>query len=234
MAKLKAKTKKAETPMGSKAKSKVEKPIKKKATKKGEEAPQSTPGFKALVSCKNLEVNQVYAGYEIEKRWVLMTKEEDHTKNKNALIQYDEVLQKGVLIKQGYIKDIQKAKEVIDALGIELLNDFKPSTVRLRKYGEDYVFTLKDRKETKRREAEFHINEDTFMKYWPLTEGSRVYKKRLVKVSKGNNIEIDAFLDRLLLLAEIEVTDEAKLEALPKLGMDVTGNKSWTNKSLSK
>ena len=192
------------------------------------------PGFKALVACKNLEVNQVYAGYEIEKRWVLITKEEDHTKNKNGLIQFDEVMQKGTLIKQGYIKDIQKAVEVIGELGIELLNDFKPSTVRLRKYGEEFIFTLKDRKETKRREAEFTITEKMFKKYWPLTEGSRVYKKRLVKVVKGNKIEMDAFLDRFLLLAEIEVKDEKKLETLPKLGMDVTGNKSWTNKSLSK
>lgn len=192
------------------------------------------PTFKALVSCKNLEVNQVYAGYEIEKRWVLLTKEEDHTKEKNGQILYDEVLRTGTLIKQGYIKDIQIAKEIIDELEIELLNDFKPSTIRLRKYGDEFIFTLKDRKETKRREAEFTINEDIFIKYWPKTEGARVYKKRMVKKIKGNNIEFDAFLDRYLLFAEIEVDSEEKMAGLPKLGMDVTSNSNWTNKSLSK
>lgn len=227
MAKLK--TKKVAVKKSSKPKTQgvaKDKPSKPKSEKK--------PDFKPIVACNNLHVEQVYAGFEIEKRWVLLTVEQDYTPKSNGLPTYDEVLRTGTLIEQGYIKDIQKAKEVIDELGIELLNDFKPTTIRLRKYGEDYIFCLKDRKETKRREAEFKLDEETFNKYWPLTVGARVYKKRLVKKVKNNTIELDAFMDRLLLLAEIEVTSEDQMDALPKLGMDVTGNSSWTNKSLSR
>jgi CYTH domain-containing protein len=47
-------------------------------------------------------------------------------------------------------------------------------------------------------------------------------------------VEYDAFTDRFLLLAEVEVTDEADLAKVPKLGMDVTNNNQWSNKNLSK
>ena len=177
-------------------------------------------------------LNQIYNGYEIEKRWLLFTKEEDHTKKGNGLELYDQTLQKGVLIEQGYIFDIEQAKEMLDELGITI--DFKPNTIRLRKLGDQRILTLKDRKETKRREVEWELDTKTFNKYWKLTKGKRVRKTRWTKEVKGNKIEYDAFTDRLLLLAEIEVQDEKALESLPKLGLDVTGNKAWSNKALAK
>ena len=201
--------------------------------KSKKEVVEEKPEFRPLVKENSLQpARQLFSGYEIEKRWVLLTKEEDHTKSKNGLELYDEVLQKGKRIEQGYIHDIQKAKEVLDALGIEL--DFKPNTIRLRKYGADFILTVKDRKETKKREVEWELNKKSFLQFWPLTKGARVYKTRLVKEVKGNKVEMDGFTDRFLLLAEIEVDDEAKMDKLPKLGMDVTGNKSWSNKALAK
>lgn len=188
-------------------------------------------------------VKQIFSGFEIEKRQLLATVEEDHTKNKNALVTYNQVLAEGVIINQGYIKDIQEAVKFLTELGIDL-NDFKPNTIRLREFGPGYkakkispyryVLTLKDRKEVKKREAEFKLSREQFDKYWPLTEGARVQKKRMKKDIKGFTFELDAFIDRFLLIAECEVTKEADLAKVPKMGMDITNTKDWSNKALSK
>lgn len=177
-------------------------------------------------------VRQIYSGFEIEKRYLLLTPDEDTSKKKNGQQIYNEVLESGTPIEQGYVKDIQVAKEVLDNLGIEL--DFKPNTIRVRKYGKDYILTVKDRKELKKREVEWELSKKQFQDIWALTKGARVTKKRLIKKIKGHTVEIDAFTDRFLLIAEIEVTDESQLEGLPKLGMDITGNKAFSNKALSK
>jgi CYTH domain-containing protein len=179
-------------------------------------------------------VKELYNGFEIEKKFILATVEEDHTKNKNALTMYNEVLEKGTEIRQGYVKDFSIAHEMLQELGIELTDDFRPNTVRLRQYGDEYILTLKDKKETKRKEVEWGLDKKVFMKFWKHTKGSRVYKKRLIKKLKGFAVEYDAFTDRFLLLAEVEVTTEADLKKVPRLGMDVTNNSQWSNKNLSR
>jgi CYTH domain-containing protein len=205
----------------------------------------TTTDFRPLINpnSKTKPMKQIFAGFEIEKRQVLLTKEKDHTKKGNGLEFYNEVLEDGVLIEQGYIKDISKVLPILKQLGVEL-NDFKPNTIRLRKFGEGhrdkkiskypYVLTLKDRKETKKREVEFRLKESHFNKWWPLTEGARVYKKRLKKKIKGYTFELDAFVDRILFIAECEVDKEEEMEGVPKIGMDVTNQKNWSNKCLSK
>lgn len=201
--------------------------------------------FRPLVdiNSKFKPMKQIFNGYEIENRQVLHTMEKDHTKKGNGLILYDEVLQHGVIINQGYIKDIQVAVNILNELGISL-NDFQPNTIRFREFGEGYksgkvspckyVLTLKDRKQTKKREVEFKLKRTQFEKYWPMTEGARVMKKRMKKKIKGHLFEVDAFIDRVLLIAECEVTKEEDLAKVPKLGMEVTGNKDWTNKTLAR
>lgn len=179
-------------------------------------------------------VKQIYSGWEIEKKFVLATIEEDYTKNKNSLIVYNQVLMLGTPIRQGYIKDFRIAQEMLQSLGIELTEDFKPNTVRLRQYGTQYILTLKDKKETKRKEVEWELDKKVFAKYWKHTSGSRVEKKRMVKKLKGFEVEYDAFTDRYLLLAEVEVSKESELSKVPKLGMDVTNNNQWSNKNLSR
>lgn len=201
--------------------------VKEKKTTKPEFRPLVEPGSKFK------PVKELFNGYEIEKRWVLMTIEEDHTKQKNALKIYNDALEKGEKYEQGYIKDFQIAIEMLGALGIKL-KEFQPNTVRLRKTPKQYILTLKDRKETKKREVEWELDKKTFFAYWKYTKGARVSKTRWETKVKKNTVVFDAFTDRILLMAEIEVSDESLLDGLPKLGMDVTGIKEWTNKSLSR
>lgn len=202
-------------------------------------------GFRPLIesSSKIAPVKQIYLGAEIEKKFILLTIEEDYTKNKNGMTLYDEALKEGVTIWQGYIKDIQEAVVVLQELGINL-NEFKPNTIRLREFGPGfktkgvskyrYVLTLKDKKPGKTREAEFRLSEEQFNKYWPKTQGARVTKKRMNKVIRKHNFEIDAFIDRFLLIAECEVDEPEQLEKVPVLGNDVSNDKNWSNKALAK
>jgi len=213
--------------------------------KKKDKGKEELVTFRALIAdtSKFKPLKQVFSGFEIEKRQVLLTVEEDYTKQKNGLQFYNDTLADGVLIDQGYIKDIPTAAEVLIKLGIEL-NDFKPNTIRIRRFGPGhkekkiskypYILTLKDRKETKKREVEFKLSRKKFNELWPMTEGARVQKKRMKKKIKGFTFELDAFTDRLLFIAECEVTDEEILSTVPKLGMDVTNTKNWSNKFLSK
>jgi len=214
------------------AKVKKKEPLKKGSKKQG----AKDKSFRSFLDSDNKfkPVRELFNGFEIEKRWVVMTVEEDHSKKKNGLVIYNEVLETGQIYEQGYIKDMDIARTMLEELGI-VLNEFRPNTVRLRRTPEMYILTLKDRKETKRREVEWELDRKTFMNYWKHTKGARVRKVRLEKEVKGGHLAVfDAFTDRFLLLAEIEVQDESMMKNLPNLGMDVTGQKPWTNKSLAK
>lgn len=191
--------------------------------------------FRPLVAKANTfkPLRQIYNGFEIEKRWVILTVEDDYSKAKNGKNLYDKALQNGDAYEQGYIMDMNEAIKMTQELGI--VPDFQPNTIRLRKINNSkYIFTLKDKKETKRREVEWELDKKTFLKYWPLTKGHRVTKRRYITEVKGNEVMFDAFTDRYLLMVEIEVKDEAKLDSLPKMGFEVTGDSSWTNKKLAK
>jgi CYTH domain-containing protein len=191
--------------------------------------------FRPLVGegTETMPTRQIYNGYEIEKRWVLLTMEKDHTKKQNGLSLYNKALEKGDLYFQGYIKDLDKARGIIEELGIEL--EFAPNTFRLRVTPTQYILTIKDKKATKRREVEWELSKDVFDKYWPMTLEHRIVKRRLtMKHSIGKEMVIDAFVDRLLLMAEIEVFEETDLSRIKDLGFDVTNQKDWSNKALSK
>lgn len=178
-------------------------------------------------------IKQLYNGFEIEKRWVLLTPDRDHTKKQNGLNLYATALEKGELFFQGYIMDLEKAREMLEYLGIEL--EFAPNTVRLRRTPDQYILTVKDRKATKRREVEWELPKKDFQKFWPLTEENRIVKRRQIfKHRVGKEMVLDAFVDRLLLMAEIEVFQEEDLEKITDLGFEVTNQKEWSNKSLSK
>lgn len=182
-------------------------------------------------------LKQIYNGYEIEKRWVVLTPEADHSRKKNGINLYAKALENGEMYEQGYILDLDKAREIVEELGIQ--PEFQPNTIRFRKISSDgnkirYIFTLKDKKETKRREVEWELDRKTFEKYWPWTLGARVRKRRYITKLKGFELTLDAFTDRYLLMAEIEVKDEKQLEQLPKMGFEVTGDSTWSNKKLAK
>jgi CYTH domain-containing protein len=182
-------------------------------------------------------MTKISDGHEIESR------QQIHQQDKRFLSIYGQVLAMGELIDQGYLStDPDTIKRM--RVDFDLPTDFEIDTLRLRKHtfssheydNHMYVLAVKSDKPEggSRREVEFRMNEKQFRAYWPLTWGRRVQKKRLKQNIMGYEFEIDAFTDRLLLIAECEVKSVEDLPRVPMLGLDITDDKSMTNKKLAK
>lgn len=101
------------------------------------------------------------------------------------------------------------------------------------------VRTLKTGRGLVRTEIEEDISPALFDALWPFTAGRRIRKRR-TKVSAGTNtVEIDVFLDRALVLAEVEleaVDDPVDLPSwiLDVLVAEVTDDPSYSNANLAR
>lgn len=174
-------------------------------------------------------MKQIKKGKEFERKLLVWHIEKNYTNRPNEEIHrlMNTILSLGIQIKQGYIKDENKQRRIIKQLNIVL--DFAPDTLRLRKMGKDYFITLKSENDD---EDEYKISEKEFYKYWHLTKGKRIYKKRLSQAG----IEYDMFTDRSLLIIEKEVKSK-KEESQPfegEMGLDITNDKTWSNKNICK
>jgi CYTH domain-containing protein len=90
-----------------------------------------------------------------------------------------------------------------------------------------------------RSEFEEPIPEHVFLSLWPMTQGSRVHKRRYRVPAGDLTWEIDEFLDRDLVLAEIEVPSEDTEVVLPDwllvaLVREVTEEQEFSNVQLAK
>lgn len=104
--------------------------------------------------------------------------------------------------------------------------------------GERYVRTVKLGRGVSRIEVEEACGRDVFDKLWSLTAGRRVQKQRYA-VPEGERVwEIDAFLDRELFLAEIELASEDEVVQFPSwlapyVVRDVTDEPTYVNSKLA-
>ena len=105
--------------------------------------------------------------------------------------------------------------------------------------GVELVRTVKEGSGLVRLEVEESVAPEVFEGLWPLTEGRRLRKRRY-RVADGDlTWEIDRFLDRDLVLAEIELPS-AEAEAgipgwlRPYLEREVTDDPAYTNAELSR
>ena len=105
--------------------------------------------------------------------------------------------------------------------------------------GDRYYRTVKTGRGVARVELEEEIDGRLFEALWPLTEGRRLEKRRH-RVPDGDLVwEIDTFTDRPLVLAEVELPNEALEPAIPFwlrpfLLREVTGVPEYFNSSLAK
>ncbi|HEX3866977.1 MAG TPA: hypothetical protein VHV78_09500, partial [Gemmatimonadaceae bacterium] len=102
-----------------------------------------------------------------------------------------------------------------------------------------YFRTVKIGRGVDRQEFEDEASERFFSAVWPLTEGHRVHKRRHC-VSVGNDVwEIDEFLDRELVLAELELDTVDQHIDIPdfirdQLVRDVSDEEAFTNFNLAR
>ncbi len=105
--------------------------------------------------------------------------------------------------------------------------------------GVQYTRSIKFGKGVRRVEVEEEVSEAFFARTWPLTEGARVLKRRHVVREGEHDWELDEFLDRDLLLAEVELDDEqARVEPpawlAPHVVRQVTNDPSYVNVNLAR
>jgi CYTH domain-containing protein len=142
------------------------------------------------------------------------------------------------------LRDLPPMDGAVEA--VEILQGWLPGdTVRERLRRVDangtprFYRTIKAGTGIARVELEDEIDADLFETLWPLTEGRRVRKRRH-KVREGERVwEIDEFLDRDLVLAEVELpsidaTAELPEWLRPHVVREVTGEAEYKNENLAR
>jgi CYTH domain-containing protein len=128
-----------------------------------------------------------------------------------------------VEIEQGYLPGerlIERLRRVQSPGGMELFR------------------TVKEGSGLTRLEVEEAVTPGVFAQFWPLTEGRRLRKRRH-RIADGNlTWEIDEFLDRHLVLAEVELPGQATEVQIPDwlrpyLDREVTAEDTYTNLRLA-
>jgi CHAD domain-containing protein/CYTH domain-containing protein len=104
--------------------------------------------------------------------------------------------------------------------------------------GDSYFRTVKLGEGLTRLEVEEESSQEIFEHLWPLTEGRRVHKRRYTVSEGGIMWEIDEFLDRELVLAEVELPSPDTDVAVPDwlatvLEREVTGDPKYVNVNLA-
>lgn len=174
-------------------------------------------------------------GKENERKYLLREEGIYHTSPALRVIIPDQDLaqridREGVLIVQGYIA-IEEGLKIGNVLNIPRFN---ANTARLRQMGDLYFFALKGKGDETRDEEEREISRSLFAEYWGLTAGRRVTKKRLKLPWQEWTAELDLFLDRDLILAEVEVPCTDDLTRIIAPGLDVSKDKKYKNNNLAR
>jgi CYTH domain-containing protein len=102
-----------------------------------------------------------------------------------------------------------------------------------------YYRTVKLGSGVERTELEDETDRGTFEHLWLLTEGRRLRKRRHVVPDGDDMWEIDEFLDRPLVLAELEIDRADRPITIPRwlapvLVREVTDERAFTNRSLAR
>ncbi|MFH1840321.1 MAG: hypothetical protein ABH849_04180 [Nanoarchaeota archaeon] len=176
-------------------------------------------------------------GNEIERKFLIEENGVDYTTSEFGLFYESieqlrrDVLDKGDPIRQGYLP-LTDGQKLSDLLGIRI--DFNPSEARLRDKNGRLYFTLKGKGGLSRNELEVEVNQDHFSQFWPKTEGRRVEKVRLDLPYQDYTLEVDVYTDRDLIVAEVEVPSVEEAHSLKPLGLDITEDPKYKNKSLAR
>jgi len=130
--------------------------------------------------------------------------------------------------------------------GVEIEQGWLPGTRvverwrKIRASGEPICYrTVKSGQGLTRIELEEKTSSELFEHIWPLTEGRRVVKRRRRVSAEGVTWEIDEFLDRELVLAEVELPSQETTVEVPEwlkpyVVREVTGDPEYSNRKLAR
>ncbi len=148
------------------------------------------------------------------------------------------------------IEKLPDLSEAFDVWKIEQAYLADKPTLRIRKKNDEYILTYKNRKKTDEtgletvasvnEEIEIPLPESIYEHLLQKKMGHIVKKTRyLFRLDDDHKIELDIFEGRLegLIMAEVEFTDVADANGFVPpawFGKEVSGDKRYTNKNLSK
>ncbi len=119
------------------------------------------------------------------------------------------------------------------------LTNGEGTEVRLRRAGERTLLTVKTGAGEVREELEVELDASLFDSLWPLTEGRRLEKTRLLApLSDGLEAEVDVYDNELagLIVAEVEFDSVGRCREFtppPWMGVEVSGDPRYANRSLA-
>jgi adenylate cyclase len=146
---------------------------------------------------------------EIERKWLA------------GALPVEVAERQGTTIEQGYLTSGRDGPEV-----------------RVRRRGDRCTLTVKGAGDLARTEVELPLSAPEFEALWPLTEGRRVVKTRVVHpLANALVAEVDRFEDRTLVLVEVEFArvEQAREFVPPEwFGRDVTGEAAYRNRNLAR
>jgi CHAD domain-containing protein/CYTH domain-containing protein len=171
----------------------------------------AAPFFHSIVSLTDELVALPHGEREVERKFLL--------RRLPPVAEAGRVLE----IEQGYLPGtrlIERVRRVRSERGVEL------------------VRTLKTGGGLARLEIEEPVTPELFGRLWPLTEGRRVHKRRYRMPDGGLTWEIDRFLDRDLVLAEVELGRESREVTFPAwlaphVDREVTDDEAYSNLHLA-
>jgi len=104
---------------------------------------------------------------------------------------------------------------------------------------ERFLRTVKSGTGVARLELEEETTRHVFEHLWPLTQGKRLVKRRHVVETAEHRWEIDEFLDRPLVVAEVELTEPDAQVTIPEwlapcVEKEVTGDRAYLNVNLAR
>jgi len=110
--------------------------------------------------------------------------------------------------------------------------------VRLRRQGDRPLLTAKRGRGLVRDEVEVPLEEESFERLWPLTEGRRLKKERLTATVDGQTVEVDVYRGPLagLIVAEVEFEgiDAARAFSPPEwFARELTDDARYSNQRLA-
>lgn len=152
----------------------------------------------------------------------------------------DEIERKFIVDLEEYTRDINifPSEEIFQGY----LDSNNPGVEkRVRKKGDEYTFTIKDKGGLKRKEKIKKISKERFESLWELTGGRRIRKTRyyIPFFTIRKTIELDVYHDQLEDLVTAEIEFETVEEAMLKMpsvhwfAKEVTEDKRYKNRNLA-
>lgn len=213
------------------------------ASKTGGASPPEASGFAAIAAHADAAIDERYADFA--RAWSGDALERFVRDVEELARDLERTVQSGHEIERKYLLRAMPP-QAREGAAVEIAQGYVPGEQlheRLRRIDGDgrtrHVRTVKLGDGVRRIEIEEETSREIFEAMWPLTEGHRLVKRRWRVADSGLTWEIDEFLDRDLVLAEVELPSPEIRPALPSwleplVVREVTDDPEYVNLRLAR